>query len=61
MPTDDRIRFETKEEGNTRRECEFLALTPNERFVWFLRSFDQRIDPNSKERPTKNFVIRKRQ
>ena len=60
MPTDGRIRFETKEESNTRREREFLALTPSKRFMWFLRSFDERHDPNAKERPTKNFVIRKK-
>ena len=60
MKKDDRIRFETKEESNARREREFLALTPAERFMWFLRSFDERYDPNAKERPTKNFVIRKK-
>ncbi len=60
MKKDDRIRFETKEESNARREREFLALTPGERFQWFLRSFDERHDPNAKERPTKNFVIRKK-
>ena len=59
MATDDRIRFETKAESNARREREFLALTPGERFQWFLRSFDERYDPIAKERPTKNFVIRK--
>lgn len=58
---DKRIRFETKEESNARREREFLALTPHERFMWFLRSFDQRpSDPNAPEPPTKNFVIRKK-
>lgn len=60
MSTDHRIRFETKEESNARREREFLALAPSERFMWFLRSFDERHDPNAKERPTKNFVIRKK-
>ena len=57
----DRIRFETKEESNARRERAFLALTPHERFLWFLRSFDERVsDPDAAERPTTNFVIRKK-
>lgn len=56
---DERIRFETKEESNARREREFLALTPSQRFEWFLRSFPP-IDPNASERPTENFVIRKK-
>jgi len=34
------IRFETKEESNARREREFLALSPSERLLSFLRSFD---------------------
>lgn len=58
---DDRIRFETKEESNARREREFLALTPHERFLWFLRSFDgRRSDPDAVDQPTKNFVICKK-
>lgn len=40
MSTDDRIHFETKEESNARRERAFLALTPGERLMWFLRSFE---------------------
>ena len=56
----ERIRFETKEESNARRERAFLALTPHERFLWFLRSFDEHHDPNARERPTRNFVIRKK-
>jgi hypothetical protein len=56
---DKRIRFETKEESNKRREEEFLAMTPSERFMWFLRSFPE-ADPNAPERPTENFVIRKK-
>ena len=54
---DKRIRFETKEESNARREKEFLALTPSERFQWFLRSFNGRVQ---EDRPTDNFVIRKK-
>jgi hypothetical protein len=56
---DKRIRFETKEESNKRREEAFLALTPSERFMWFLRSFPEP-DMNAPERPTENFVIRKK-
>ncbi|MBK9764248.1 MAG: hypothetical protein IPO87_13070 [Flavobacteriales bacterium] len=54
---DKRITFETKEESNARREREFLALTPSERFHWFLLSFQGRVQ---EDRPTKNFIIRKR-
>ncbi|MBP6644085.1 MAG: hypothetical protein KA186_13405 [Flavobacteriales bacterium] len=54
---DKRITFETKEESNARREREFLALTPSERYHWFLRSFQGRVQ---EDRPTKNFIIRKR-
>ncbi|HNR54532.1 MAG TPA: hypothetical protein PKJ19_05140 [Flavobacteriales bacterium] len=54
---DDRIRFETKEELNARREREFLAMTPSERLPCFLRSFNGRVQ---EDRPTDNFIIRKR-
>lgn len=58
---DGRIRFETKEEGNARREQAFLALSPAERFEWFLRSFVDRAVATVKARPaTDNFIIRKR-
>ncbi len=58
---DKRIRFETKEEANARREREFLALTPHERFLWFLRSFD-RPGFTARHKPADkgNFVIRKK-
>ncbi|HMN05946.1 MAG TPA: hypothetical protein PKD45_09480 [Flavobacteriales bacterium] len=39
MAMDKRVHFGTKEEHNARREQAFLALTPAERFMWFLRSF----------------------
>lgn len=58
---DDRIRFETKEASNARREQAFLALTPHERFMWFLRSFDlPRPAAPSEGRDKGNFIIRKR-
>ncbi|MBS1546376.1 MAG: hypothetical protein JST38_12285 [Bacteroidetes bacterium] len=58
---DKRIRFETKEEANARREREFLALTPHERFMWFLRSFDRPGFPARHKTEDKgNFVIRKK-
>lgn len=38
---DKRIRFLTKKESNEEREQAFLALTPSERFMQFIRSFDQ--------------------
>lgn len=58
---DKRIRFETKEEANARREREFMALTPGERLEWFLRSFNGRgnEDPGRGRRKG-NFVIEKR-
>lgn len=60
MATDPRIHFGTKAENNARRERAFMELTPAERFQWFLRSFEERRNPNAKERPTRNFVIRKK-
>ncbi|MBS1581216.1 MAG: hypothetical protein JST66_03355 [Bacteroidetes bacterium] len=57
---DERIRFETKEGSNARRERAFLALPPAERFEWFLRSFVDRAITVAEARPvTGNFVIRK--
>lgn len=58
---DKRIRFETKEEANARREREFMALSPEERLAWFLRSFDERPpqDPEAVERKG-NFIVRKK-
>lgn len=58
---DKRIRFETKEESNARRERAFMALTPHERLQWFLRSFDGRLPEDAAASDRKgNFVIRKR-
>jgi hypothetical protein len=50
------------DEGRKQRpqERQFLALTPGECLQWFLRSLDERYGPHAKERPTKNFVIRKK-
>ena len=58
---DKRIRFETKAEANTRREREFMALSPGERLQWFLNSFEGRVpaDPDSVERKG-NFVVYKK-
>lgn len=58
---DERIRFETKEESNARREREFMALTPHERLRWFLRSFDGRENEEpDRGRRKGNFVIEKK-
>jgi len=58
---DKRIRFETKEESNARREREFLALSPHARFLWFLRSFDRPVGNGPrKQGPTTNFIVHKR-
>ncbi len=57
---DKRIRFETKAVSNARREREFLALTPHERFLWFLRSFDRPAGNGPvKEESSNNFIVRK--
>ena len=56
---DKRIRFETKEESNARREREFLALSPAERVLWFLRSFNGR-GPVVPEDRSRHFIIRKK-
>ncbi len=58
---DTRIRFESKEESNARREREFLALSPHERVMWFLRSFNGHSDiSEEREDRSANFIIRKR-
>ena len=59
---DTRISFGTKEESNARREREFLALTPAERFMWFLRSFARKARTAGKapDDDKGNFVIRRR-
>lgn len=58
---DQRIHFGTKEEHNARREREFLALSPAERFLWFLRSFDgpRPARPTREKRVGENFILRK--
>lgn len=55
---DPRIRFETKEQSNARRREAFLALSPAERFAWFLRSFDRRT-PMSRSEGSGRFLIRR--
>ena len=58
---DKRISFGTKDETNAHREREFLALTPHERFLWFLRSFNGRPPTDDTVADAKgNFIIRKR-
>jgi len=58
----DRIRFESKEESNARREREFLALSPSDRFLSFLRGFD--LPNGSSDAPTGeqkgNFIVRRK-
>lgn len=61
MRTDPRILFGTKEESNARRHREFLALTPWERLVLYLRDIE-RNPPDAAERGEAkgNFIIWKR-
>jgi hypothetical protein len=55
---DSRISFGTKEETNARREREFLALTPAERLLWFLKSFEGRVTDQPKVAKDKdNFIV----
>ena len=55
---DPRIRFETKEESNARREREFLALMPGERFALFLRDIELNPPDFSETGEAKgNFII----
>lgn len=57
---DPRIRFETKEESNARREREFLALSPAERFASFLRDIELNPPDVSETGEAKgNFIIRR--
>jgi hypothetical protein len=58
---DKRIRLGTKEELNAERERAFLALTPNERLMWFLNSFNKHVvtDPDAVEKKG-NFILEKR-
>ena len=64
--SDPRIRFETKEQSNERRQREFMALTPNERFIWFLNSFYSKLpdpsgpDAEQVEKDERTFVIHRR-
>jgi hypothetical protein len=59
---DGKIRFETKEESNARREAAFLALPPAERLLWFLRSFNGRqVGPTDQAKDRSgHFIIQKR-
>lgn len=56
-----RLIFDTKENNNTRREREFLALDPAERVAVFLRMVDQyAIFPSSIPSGKKdNFILEK--
>jgi len=60
-PRKPKIRFETKEESNARREREFLALSPSERLLSFLRSFDMpHVMVSAATEDKGNFIIRRR-
>ncbi len=60
MPRRPEIRFETKEESNARREREFLALTPWERFSLFLRDIALNADPRESHGDRKgNFIVQR--
>lgn len=44
------IFFGTKKENNTRRENEFLALSPCERLQWFFKMVGQATHSNANEK-----------
>lgn len=54
--------FDTKENNNRRREQEFLALPPNERFQLFLKDVDRYaiFATNAPVKDKGNFVIEKK-
>jgi hypothetical protein len=56
---DHRIRFETKDQSNARRQQAFVDLSPSERFLWFLRSFMDGTHRAPKP-ANNNFIIHKR-
>jgi hypothetical protein len=56
-----RISFGAKEETNAQREREFLALTPAERLLWFLKSFEGRVNNDPSVVQNKgNFIVSRR-
>ncbi len=57
--TDNRIRFETKEQSNDRRMLETLNRTPDERFQFFLSLIEEFSLFQHKDQNTKNmnFII----
>lgn len=60
-PRKPEICFETKEQSNARREREFLALSPSERLLSFLRCFEMQAVPNDSPGERKgNFIIERR-
>jgi hypothetical protein len=60
-PKDPRIRFGTKDEHNARREKEFLALSPQERFSLFLQDIVlDPPDPSELGEAKGNFIIEKK-
>lgn len=61
MGTDPRILFGSKDESNARRRKQFLALSPWERLVFYLRDIE-RNPPASEDRGEArgNFIIRKK-
>ncbi|MEQ8711753.1 MAG: hypothetical protein RIC80_01985 [Cyclobacteriaceae bacterium] len=57
-----KIIFATKEENNSRREKEFLALSPSQRVMCFLNMLGQfnKFETRAKDESKDNFVIEKR-
>ena len=57
---DKRITFNTKAQSNKEQEDRFLAMSPSERFEWFLRCMGSRFGPYEDRDDDGNFVVTKK-
>lgn len=57
---DKRITLTRKEESNKEREEQFMALTPSQRFDWFIRCLGSGFGATSGKEDQGNFVITKK-
>lgn len=57
-----KIIYATKEENNERREKEFLALTPNQRVMYFLKMVGEfnKFETRATGETKGNFIVEKR-
>lgn len=57
---DKRITFTRKEESNKEREERFMAMTPSQRFDWFIRCLGSGFGAPARKDDQGNFVITKK-